>query len=49
MILGKFTFQKRKVIIEVPRVIQNTRIWCVTGVTRRDTLELIVGVERKNN
>ena len=49
MILGKFTFQKRRVIMKVPRVMQNTRIWCATSVTRRDALELIVGLERRNN
>jgi len=34
MILDKFSLQKRKVIIEVLRVIQNIRIWCATGVTK---------------
>jgi len=48
MIPGKFTFQNRRIIVEVPRVTQNTRIWYATGVTRRGTLELTVGLERRN-
>ena len=35
--------------MEVSRVSQNTGIWCATGVIRRGTLELIVGLERRNN
>jgi len=34
--------------MEVPQVIQNIRIWCATSVTRRGTLELIVGLARRN-
>jgi len=49
IIPSKVTFQRRKIIIEVPRVTQNTRIWCATSVTRIDILELIVGLTRKNN
>ena len=49
MIPGNFTFQRRKVIMKDPQITQNIRIWCVTGVTRRSTVELIVGVERRNN
>jgi len=49
MIPGKFAIQKSKVIMKVPRVIQNARIWCTTHVTRRGTLELIIGLKRRNN
>ena len=35
--------------MEVPRVSQNTGIWCATGVIRRDTLELIIRLARRNN
>jgi len=33
--------------MEVPRVTQNTRIWYATGVTRRGTLDLIIGLARR--
>ena len=48
MIPGKLTLQKRRVIMKIPWVTQNTRMWCVTGITRRGTLELIVELARKN-
>jgi len=35
--------------MKVPRITQNTRIWCAIGVTRKGTLELIVELERRNN
>jgi len=35
--------------MKVLRVNQNTRIWCATGVTRRDILELIVELAKRNN
>ena len=49
MIPGKFTFQKRRIIMEVLRITQYTRIWCVGIATRSSILELIVGLERRNN
>jgi len=49
MIPGKVIIQRRRVIMEVPLVIQNIRVWRATTVTRRGTLELIVGFERINN
>ena len=49
MIPGKFTFQKRRVIMKFSKVTQNKRIWCATGVTRRGTLELIVRLVRRKN
>jgi len=41
--------QVRRVIMEASRVTQNIKIWYATIVTRRGTLELIVGFERRNN
>ena len=50
MIPGKFTFQGRRTVMrEVPQVTQNIRILSATIVIRRDTLELVVGFERRNN
>ena len=46
---SKLTLRKRRVIMKVSRVTQNIRIWCATGITRRGTLELIVGLIRRNN
>ena len=49
MIPGKFIIQGRIVIMKVLRVTQNTRIWCVTIITKRGTLDLSVDFERRNN
>ena len=49
MIPGKFIIQGRRVIMKVPRVTQNARIWHVTIVTRRGTLDLSVSFERRSN
>jgi len=49
MILRKFITQEKRVIMKVLRVTQNTRIWRATIVTRRGTLDLSVGFERRNN
>ena len=40
IIPGKHTLLKRRLIMEVPRVTQNTRIWCATDVTGRGTIRV---------
>ena len=47
MIPVKFTFQKRKVIIEVSRVTQNIRIWCATGFTKKGTFRVDCWTRKK--
>jgi len=39
-------FKKEK-IMKIPRITENIRIWCTTGVTRKGILELIVGLTKK--
>ena len=49
MIPGKFSLKRRRLLIAVPRVTQNKRIWCATDVTRRGILDMIVGLAKRNN
>ena len=49
MIPDKFSLQRRRVIMKVPQVTQNTRIWCATGVTRSGIFEPVVGLVKRNN
>jgi len=46
---SKFITQGRSVIMKVSRVTQNIRIWRATIVTKKGTLDLSVGFERRNN